>query len=339
MAGSEDEEDYMSMDFSNIRTASLPETSLQRKQRLKREAEVRGRPKPKAELEAEEAAAREQALSTSLLETAAKKSKGLSMMKKMGFVAGKPLGAEDNAGARAEPIKPSLKEDRGGIGLDLERKRRLDEEVEKEGLAWKKVKVVDAGEFRDRVRKGRERERCERLVYAAQKTAVQMEEERDTERRTALNTAATTVGNNEEEAGVGGTKEKQNKRTLSTKPLKSINVLWRGLVRKREEAERDRRMRYDLQQSLSRLPTYEDDNEDEDDKQALGKTKTAYLPVEDLEEEDPDLDEFSALEPDEQLRRLVEYLRKEYRYCFWCKYTYPDEEMDGCPGLTEEDHD
>ena len=55
MAGSEEEEDdYMSMDFSNVATNSVPETSLQRRQRLKREAEVKARPKSKAELAADE---------------------------------------------------------------------------------------------------------------------------------------------------------------------------------------------------------------------------------------------------------------------------------------------
>lgn len=129
--------------------------------------------------------------------------------------------------------------------------------------------------------------------------------------------------------------------------MKSIPVVWRGLVRAREEAERDRRMRYDLEQSsLSRLPTYTDVDEDEDDRMALGRdrvrteTKTAaYVTAEDLDEEDPELDEFNALEAGEKLRRVVEYLREEYRYCFWCKHTYPDAEMDGCPGLLEEDHD
>ncbi|KAH8648922.1 hypothetical protein BGZ60DRAFT_422593 [Tricladium varicosporioides] len=128
-------------------------------------------------------------------------------------------------------------------------------------------------------------------------------------------------------------------RKISSKPLKQINVLWRGLIRQREEKERDRRMRYDLHQSLSRLPTYDDAEEDKDDKRALSKDKIRYTLVEDLEEEDPELDAFLALEPAERLHKVVLHLREEYNYCFWCKFTYPDNEMDGCPGLTEEDHD
>ena len=51
------------------------------------------------------------------------------------------------------------------------------------------------------------------------------------------------------------------------------------------------------------------------------------------------LDDFNALEVDEKLQRVVDYLRNEYYYCFWCKFTYPDQAMEGCPGDTEEDHD
>jgi len=128
----------------------------------------------------------------------------------------------------------------------------------------------------------------------------------------------------------------EKKRRKTIKPTWEINVLWRGLVRDREEKERDRRMRYDLHQSLSRRPTYDDPDEDKDDQLALGKKDALE---EDLEEEDPELDEFNALPPAERLRRLVDYLRETYHYCFWCKHRYEDAAMEGCPGSTEEDHD
>ncbi|KAK4131864.1 hypothetical protein BT67DRAFT_387095 [Trichocladium antarcticum] len=98
-------------------------------------------------------------------------------------------------------------------------------------------------------------------------------------------------------------------------------------------------MRRDLEQGLPRLPTYDDAEEEEDDRQALGKARTAYVTADDLDEEDAALDEFNALPADERLRRVVQHLRDEHHYCFWCKFTYPDDTMDGCPGLTEEDHD
>ncbi|KAH8676295.1 hypothetical protein BX600DRAFT_432812 [Xylariales sp. PMI_506] len=399
----EDDDDYMSMDFLNAvdTTYSKPETSLQRRQRLRREGEIRGRPKSKAELEAETKADRERALATSLLTAdgqdpryaasagdraragaaatplppppPASKSKGLAMMRKMGYVVGGALGpAGANKGATTEPIRLNIKEDRGGVGLDAQRKRALEEAAEREGGGSNKMPrvVVDENEFRERNRREQETARREKQVYAAQKVAERMDEDREEDRgsggeggkkkkikKGAENNSSGDDDDDKSSDGDGesdgGNKKKKKKkrgpRPLPTRRLRSVNVLWRGLVRQRQEAERERRMRYDLEQSLSRLPTYEDADEDADDRRALGRTGAGagpgaelYASVEEdgeLDEEDPELAAFSALEPDERLRRLVEYLRHEHRYCFWCKYTYPDEEMEGCPGLTEEDHD
>ncbi|KUJ24050.1 uncharacterized protein LY89DRAFT_679303 [Mollisia scopiformis] len=306
----DEEDDYMNMVIAEPSKPKEKETYTQRRLRKERESEARGRVKSKAEQEADEAAAREAALSKSLLEDAsATKSKGLAMMAKMGFKPGVALGSKDNIDARTEPIHVTMKEDRGGIGLDSEKKRKFREEVEKEG---KRVKAEE-GEYRDRVRQEREDTRLEGMVGAVMRVAERM------------------TGEREEDA--------EDEKKISTKPLKQINVLWRGLIRKREEKERDRRMRYDLHQSLSRLPTYDDPDEDADDKRALGKDRIQHTLVEDLEEEDPELDEFNALEPAERLHKLVLYLREVFNYCFYCKFTYPDKDMEGCPGLTEEDHD
>lgn len=331
-AASDEEDDYMNMTFDEQPTTSSRgvETSLQRRQRLKREGEIKGRVKSKAELAAEEEATREKALSRSLLdEAAAKKSKGLAMMAKMGFKGG-ALGAGDGT-ARTEPIAVEIKEDRGGVGMESERKRKLREAAERfeeEVKEGKRVKV-DPLEYRDRIRQEREAARAQSQVFAAQRLAERMAEEKE-------------LGIRDGEV-VEGADAQERKKKLATgatsRPLKSIDVLWRGLVRHREEKERDRKMKHDLEQSLSRLPTYEDDQEDDDDRTALGKKQIVYATAEDLDEEDAELDEFNELEDAEKLRRLVEYLRKEHLYCFWCKFTYPDQEMEGCPGLTEEDHD
>jgi hypothetical protein len=32
-------------------------------------------------------------------------------------------------------------------------------------------------------------------------------------------------------------------------------------------------------------------------------------------------------------------LRENYHYCLYCGYQYPDAELEGCPGVTEEEHD
>lgn len=324
----EDEDDYMSMTIAEPVGPIQKETYTQRRIRKQREAEARGRPKSKAELAAEEAEARDTALSTSLLADPQKAAanKGLAMMAKMGFKPGKALGkpVEGNE-ARTEPIRISMKEDRGGVGMDSEKKRKFREEVEDE---TKRVKAEE-GEYRERVMKEREEGRLEGIIGGAMRIAERMAEEREAEV-----TYEAGEGTSKDEFDIGG-----EKRKISTKPLRQINVLWRGLVRRRDEKERDRRMRYDLHQSLSRLPTYDDPNEDDDDKRAMGKEPVQHTLVEELEEEDPELDAFNALPSAERLEQLVMHLREEYSYCFWCKFKYPDKEMEGCPGITEEDHD
>jgi hypothetical protein len=319
----DDNEDYMNMIIVEPSKPKEKETYTQRRLRKERESEARGRVKSKAEQEADAAAARAEALSKSMFTdpTTASTNKGLAMMAKMGFKPGVALGSKDNIGARTEPIGISMKEDRGGIGLDTEKKRRFREDVEKEG---KRVKAEE-GEYRERVRREREEVRLEGMVGAAMRVAERMDGEREEEK--------------DIKPGISEGGEYIKKTKVSTKPLKQINVLWRGLVRKREEKERDRRMRYDLQQSLSRLPTYDDSDEDKEDKRALGKDKVQYILEEDLEEEDSELDQFNSLDLAERLEKLVNHLRQEYNYCFFCKYTYLDKEMEGCPGLTEEDHD
>lgn len=323
-APDEEEDDYMNMTFED--PAPIKETSLQRTQRLKRESRARGLVKSKAQIAEEEEAAREKALSTSMLDDArAKKSKGLAMMAKMGFTGG-GLGKKTRDGdgpGRTEPIKVSVKEDRAGIGLENEKKRRLREAAEERDI---KMAKMDPDEYRERVRKEREDARLERQFFAAQRTAEQMDDEK-----------ADPQGGDASADEAGGSGKKPA--PISSRPLKSVPVLYRGLVRHREEAERDRRMRHDLEQSLSRLPTYEDDQEDADDKKALGKGNTVYATAEDLDEEDEELDGFNALEVGERLEKLLEYLRERHQYCFWCKMAYPGSEMEGCPGLTEEDHD
>lgn len=249
------------------------------------------------------------------------------MLSKLGFQEGSGLGARNNLAARLEPIGLELKDGRAGVGLDTEKKRKFWEEAESE---VKRVKAEE-GDFRERVARAREQERLERQVGAAMRVAERMEEEESAgdEAKGVAEDLAPTVAEKE-----GLAPEASVKARIATKRLpKQINVLWRGLTRERDLKERERRMRYDLIQSLSNNANYNDPEDDAQEKQAFGREE------EDIEEEDPELDEFKALEPAERLRRLVEFFRKQYHYCFWCKYRYEDEEMDGCPGLTEEDHD
>ncbi|OAA73997.1 D111/G-patch [Cordyceps fumosorosea ARSEF 2679] len=330
--GDDAEDDYMNMTFDD--PAPATESSLQRTQRLKKESRARGVIKSKAQLAEEEAAARDKALATSLLDDPrrAKTSKGLAMMARMGF-AGGGLGkkeADGTARGRTEPIHLSLKDDRGGVGMDAEKKRRFREVAEEVIGSDAKVQKLDPDEYRERVRREREDAKLEKQFLAAQRLVERMDEEEDGDGGDASAS---------EDDAEGRDKGGRAPRPISSRPLRSVPVLYRGLVRHREEKERDRRMRYDLEQSLSRLPAYEEEDDDPDYKTALGKRGTVYAVAEDLDEEDPELDAFNAVDVHERLERLLKHLREQHRYCFWCKMVYPDAKMDGCPGLTEEDHD
>ena len=217
-------------------------------------------------------------------------------MAKLGFRPGSTLGASSNPNARTEPLAITVKEDRGGVGLENEKKRKFRAEA---GGVGKKQKAEEV-DYRERVRREREEKRIEALFWGAMR-----------------------VLEGFEQPG-GGEKL----------PTKKVNVLWRGLVREREERERERRMRYDLHQSLSRNAAYEDPEEDEHDRQALGNEEQDV-------EEDEELKQFLALEGKERLNDLALYLREKHLYCLWCKTRYEDEEdmKEGCPGLEEDDHD
>jgi hypothetical protein len=295
-------------------TTTKPETSIQRRARKQREAEAKARVPSKKEREAVENAARETALSTALPAS----NKGAKMMAKLGYKPGQALGKTGDA--RMEPVALDVKEDRGGIGLNTEKKRKVREEMERE---VKKIKA-DEGDYRERVAKEREEKRKEGQMWGAMKVCEKLDVEKEEQE--------------DEEQGrqTTGTKSKQ-----SRKPLKSINVLWRGLVRQRLEQDAEKRRRRELQESLGGLPTRdESDDEDADDRLAMGQQALPDLVYdEEVDEEDPELDEFNELDSSEKLTRLVEYLRTTHQYCFWCKFKYPDPELDGCPGLTEEDHD
>ena len=217
------------------------------------------------------------------------------MMAKLGFKPGAALGASSNPNARTEPLGISIKEDRGGVGMLNERKRNFRDEAERAG----KKQKADEGTYRERVSREREEKRVEGMFWGAMRVLEGLEQSE------------------------GGDRV----------PLHKVNLLWRGLVRERREKERERRARYDLHQSLSKSVAYDNFEEDEQDRQALGREE------EDVDKDDKELDEFLGLEGKERLRKLVEHLRQEHRYCFWCKSKYEDEAMEGCPGLDEDDHD
>ncbi|KAL8784470.1 MAG: hypothetical protein Q9213_003941 [Squamulea squamosa] len=302
-----DTDDYMSMTITESSADALVfENSAQRRARKRRDAESRARQPSKSEIALRAQLNRHEALSTSLPIN----SKGYQIMEKLGFKAGSALGREGNEYARTEPLSVALKEDRAGLGMGVQRKRKIKKDAE---IGEGAKKRETEGGFRESKARQRKQQTAEGLCWGAMRVLEGFEGE------------DTITG----DGMVDGWK---NAIRSTSQSSTGINLLWRGLLRDREAKQREKRMRYDLHQSLSRNVAYVDPDEDMQDRQAWG-TK-----VEEVEVDDPELEEFNRLDPAERLRRMVEYLREKWRYCFWCKFQYPDAIMDGCPGLTEEEH-
>ena len=301
----EDEDDYLSMTFEDV-SSSKKETSLQRTTRLKKEAAERSRVLSKAELAAKEKAARDEALATELDSS----NKGAQIMAKMGFKAGDALGQTEDA--RKDPIELLMKDDRGGIGMDNEKKRKVREATEAMKAGEKRQKL-SAEEFRERNRVEQEEKRAEGQMWGAMKILEGFEDEAGAD---GLGGTPTVEGDN---AAPSATTKKPKK-------LSDVNLLYRPLVKQRLVRDHERQMRIELNNSLSAR-----DEESDEEREA-----DAY--IQSFDEEDDELRDFEAVPSSERLEKVVGELREKYFYCFWCKYRYPDAEMEGCPGLTEHEH-
>ena len=298
----DEEDDYMNFAVEDAKPAK--ETSLQRTARLKKESAERGRIPSKAEKAAKAQEDRDTALATELDSS----NKGAKMMAKLGYKGG-ALGQSDNA--RTTPIELLMKEDKGGIGMDSEKKRKVREAAEEKEEGEKRRKV-GVEEFRERNRRDGEDKRAEGLVWGAMKVLQGFEEVGDQ------------VGGDDE-----GATEDPSKAGATKKHLRDVNVLYRPLLKQRLEKDRDRKMRHELNNSLSTR----NEDESDDEKQPVFDSR-----VDELDDEDEELADFEALPFAERLAKIVTKLREKYQYCFWCKYQYPNAEMDGCPGLTEDEH-
>ncbi|KAL2052217.1 hypothetical protein ABVK25_007376 [Lepraria finkii] len=228
----EEEDDYMSMAIHEPTGPLEKETYTARRIRIQRESEARSRPKSKSELAAAADLARDSALLTALPST----SKGFQMMAKLGFKSGNALGSSTNTHARTEPLEVVVKEDRGGVGMENEKREKFREEAAAvEGM--EKRQKAEVGDYRERV--GREREE---------------------------------KGGGAGLGGYEGVWKGWRRRGRGGEGAEwEGECAVEGLVREggREERERERRARYDLLQSLSKNASYAE--EDEQDRLALGR--------------------------------------------------------------------
>ena len=372
----EEEDDYLTMDFSNPQTSAKSSTHNPRQtltqfhaQRAQH-AETAGRPKSKRDLAIEADRARTTALATSLLDspntsgTNTPISKGLSMMTKLGYKPGTKLGAQGSTSGLKEPIGIERKSDRGGIGADAEKKRKVREAAERE-MGEEKRRKVEVEDYRERVVREREEKRAEGLLEGARKVAMALAEE-DEEQMDDDEEGEGVEGEESDTANGHTSNDVHNERESSdalpkdssassphhhtrkhspkskSKPkttLKSIPLLWRASVKSHELRDRDKRQRRDMLGSLSTLHQADNHNNDQidisssDDDQvplqplrAPSRTRATDLVDDaDLDETDEELDEFEAQSGVEKLAAVVKYLRERWRYCFWCKYRYKDE--------------
>lgn len=233
-------------------------------------------------------------------------------MAKFGFKQGDALGKSENA--RKEPIRVNVKDDRGGVGLESERKRKFREQFEEAERLVKRSKEEE-GDYLEMRRQEQKEKKLERDLDSAQRTAERLSDKEI---------------------------EEKSSPEPGEKPLQDINVLWRARARRRIEIKHDKQQRRELNNSLSsRLPTLAAEDEDDDCKVAQGQDLTPFYTTleHELEDEDSELAEFEALPVADRLEKLLIFLRDKYRYCLYCGYEYPDAEMEGCPGVTDEDHD
>ncbi|KAK8229747.1 putative G-patch domain protein [Phyllosticta capitalensis] len=311
-ASQEEEDDYMNM---VIQEPDRKESQLKRIQREKRDRIERSQRTKKTKEQ------REEETEEAMRKPIDSSNKGFQMLAKMGF--------DPSTKPSAQPIVVERR-GREGIGIETDKKRKAREAFD-EHAKKAKVEKETVEDYTARIMQERKDKRADGQFVGAQRVAEKLD--MDAEDQAA---AADT-----EDQGEDTTKKPAFTIEGTSKPLKSIPVFWRGLVRGRLEHDSEARMRkHLLSTDSSRLPTFDDSDLDPDDKQALErKDKTELVVHEDLAEEDTELEEFMALPPSERLEKVVMYLREQHKYCFWCKYQYPDKDMEGCPGVTEEDHD
>ncbi|KAI9680011.1 MAG: hypothetical protein M1817_005026 [Caeruleum heppii] len=359
-AAEDEEDDYLSMAIHEPIQPLQKETYTARRLRLAREAEAK-QPKSRAERDAAARLAREEALNKPLHE-AQPQSKGLKMMRRMGFQEGGALGkpsadpsgeepeTDPNAGPRTEPIGISIKDDRGGIGLDAEKARIFRQQVA--GVEQKAREEVDG--YRERVARDREEKRLEGLWWGAMGVAEGLEEDRDD-------------GAGDETTAEGSKEER--KMRLERRPLAQVPLLWRALKRRRLEQRQAYRERHSLpslsagggSRPHSHLPSEDHDDDPSTFSTSLRPLTTlsppssspsspgspqrnnnhlsdALLAEAELDDADPELDAYLQIPIAERLDELLRELRRRWWYCFWCKAGFEEESMEGCPGWGEDVH-
>lgn len=176
---SDDEEDYMSDAFLSKIQDVKPGVNMVRrvKEAMKKEAQhkeknIQNRQKSYKEQEKE---SRE----TALQSTISNENKGFALLQKMGYKAGQGLGKE--GAGRVDPIPLNIKTDRGGIGMEEQKKRKAEEELEhyrQKVRAKQQNETKSMEDFRSRVRTEREERKIEADLRRSQRSCEQLDSQK-----------------------------------------------------------------------------------------------------------------------------------------------------------------
>lgn len=354
MANGSDDDDYLSDKFLvNTDEPQKPKTYSEKrkealfKSRLKNDL---NRTKSRRQLELE---SREEGLSKSLFERAedetsgrGSENKALSMMMRMGFKPGQALGVtahadEGSANPSSSPSPPPLDPTRtpqrdisplqetsatqterqlvnplplnewsGRKGIGLGKRAPSPNELERLTKAAKVTEEADKESFRDRTRREFEQRRAEARLAPAQLTCASLDER---------------AGKEFNVFWLNPTNPESFPAGLMEALSETVAPVWRG------EGSIEERLRTQMQADM--LVPLDDDRDPPKD----ADPKTAPWAPETIEE----AAQFLYLNPMERLSRVLQYLRAEYHYCFWCgtQYKSADEMADECPGPDEDMHD
>lgn len=112
---------------------------------------------------------------------------------------------------------------------------------------------------------------------------------------------------------------------------RKINVLWRGLVVERIKKEKENLRKHEI---LNRVQNVNDLQYDD-----VKPARHVHIEWSEEDDQDLELDAFNQLDSKIRLEKIIDYLRENYYYCFWCGCAYKDIQdlLESCPGK-QEDH-
>jgi len=354
MTNGSDDDDYLSDKFL-INTAEPQKSgtySEKRKEALykSRLRNEQNKTKSRRQLELE---SREDGLSKSLFERAeddkasgrGPENKALSMMMKMGFKPGQALGATAHADEDSTNLSPStsptpdptctpqrdisppqekhttqserhlvnplpLNEWSGKKGIGLGKRAPSPTELERLGKAARVAEETEKESFRDRTRREYEQRRAEARLAPAQQTCAVLDER---------------AGKEFNVFWLNPTNTESFPPGLMDALVVSVAPSWLG--------ESSMRERLRMQMQAEMLVPLDDDG---DLPKNVDPKSVPWAP-ETIEE----AAQFLCLNPVERLSSVLEYLRDEHHYCFWCgtQYRSADEMAEECPGPDEDMHD